>query len=136
MAFGLFKSRSEIVKEKVIFSQKSRISSLEHDLDELKRKLGEKEDDHRKDRTNFERSKERLVDQIIGLSDKFADINQRMLDIANENARLKVLTRDNKESLIMKSAPKKQEDSAKEEIGKAVSSVKSQKGKKASRKRK
>ena len=98
--------------------------------------LSDREDELRSNRATHDRSKERLVEQIIGLSDKFADINQRMLDIANENSRLKVLVRDNKSSLALGPAKKtKKADPVKAEIGKAVSSAKKGK-KKAKRKKK
>ena len=122
------------MNDKIIFTQKSRISSLEHDLDEFKRHISDRDDELRTNRTNHDRSKERLVEQIIGLSDKFADINQRMLDIANENSRLKVLVRDNKTSLALAPKKAKKEDLVKAEIGKAVSSAK--KAKKRGKKKK
>lgn len=89
MVFGLFRSKADILKEKIIFTQKNRIESLETEMDEMKRTVRTKDEEVRTVRVTFDRSKERLVEQIIELSDKFADINQRMLDMAHENARLK-----------------------------------------------
>ena len=89
MVFGLFRSKADVLKEKIIFTQKNRIGSLESELDEVKRQLTQKDEQHHTSRNNFDRSKDRLVEQIIDLSDKFADINQRMLDMAAENAALK-----------------------------------------------
>jgi hypothetical protein len=34
---------------------------------------------------------ERLIDQIIKMSDKFAGLNERSMNVAHENARLKLL---------------------------------------------
>ncbi len=129
MLFGLIKSREEILKDKIIFTQKGRIQSLEHELDEVKRMVSSRDDEMKKHRGDFDRHKERLVDQIVGLSDKFADLNQRMLDIANENARMRVALKSDKTSQIL--LPKSTEDAAKEEIGKAMSEAK--KGKKGRR---
>ncbi|HLC84694.1 MAG TPA: hypothetical protein VJH22_02795 [Candidatus Nanoarchaeia archaeon] len=129
MLFGLVKSREEILKDKILFTQKGRIQSLEHELDEVKRMVSSRDDEMKKHRGDFDRHKERLVDQIVGLSDKFADLNQRMLDIANENARMRVLLKSDKHSQVL--LPKSTEDAAKEEIGKAMSEAK--KGKKGRR---
>ncbi len=89
MVFGLFRSKADVLKEKIIFTQKNRIESLETEVEEMKRSVRTKDEEVRTVRVTFDRSKERLVDQIIELSDKFADINQRMLDLAQENAQLK-----------------------------------------------
>ena len=89
MVFGLFRSKHDALKEKIIFTQKNRIGSLEGEVQELKQVLRSREEETKGLRTNFDRSKDRLVDQIIELSDKFADINQRMLEMAHENAKLK-----------------------------------------------
>lgn len=86
----IFRSQSDVLKEKIIVSQKGRIASLEKEVEETRGHVLTKDGELRELRTNFERSKDRLVDQIIDLSDKFAMINQKMLDIAHENARLKI----------------------------------------------
>lgn len=96
--FDLFSSQSDVLKEKIIVSQKGRIASLEKEVDDTRNHVMSKENELKEVRTNFERSKDRLVDQIIDLSDKFAQINQRMLDIAHENARLKFLVDGKKKS--------------------------------------
>ena len=88
--FDLFGSSGRL-RDKIIFTQKQRILTLEKELTDIKGSLGKKEDEVVEIRTNFEKSKERLVDQIIELSDKFAGINQKMLDIAHENAKMKHL---------------------------------------------
>lgn len=90
MVFGLFRSKSDVLKEKIIFTQKNRIGSLEDEVSELKKALRQKDGHVHELRNGFDRSKDRLVEQIIDLSDKFAEINQKMLDMAAENATLKV----------------------------------------------
>ena len=94
--WDLFRSQSDVLKEKIIVSQKGRIAQLEKELDDHKNHVVSKDGELREIRTNFERSKDRLVDQIIDLSDKFAAINQKMLDIAHENARLKMVSDNRK----------------------------------------
>lgn len=81
---NLFKSNDTVLKEKIIFTQKARIASLEREMNELKDGLKTKDSEIKETRTNFERSKERLVDQIVELSDKFAELNHGMLGLANE----------------------------------------------------
>jgi predicted nucleic acid-binding Zn-ribbon protein len=87
----LFGSENARIRDKIIFTQKHRITSLEKEVAEIRGGLSIKEDELNRARDGFEKSKERLVEQIIQLSDKFAEINQRMLDIAHENARLKMI---------------------------------------------
>lgn len=82
--FNLFKSSDTILKEKIIFTQKARIASLEREINEMKDSVKGKDDEIKETRTNFERSKERLVDQIVELSDKFAELNHGVLGLANE----------------------------------------------------
>ena len=89
--WDLFKGESDVLKEKIIVTQKGRIAALEKEVEDTRNHVNSKDGELREVRTNFERSKDRLVDQIIDLSDKFAMINQKMLDIAHENARLKLL---------------------------------------------
>ena len=79
------------LNEKIIYTQKNRIQNLEKEVKDLKDKFGNLETEQEKKREHYEKSKERLVDQIIGLSDKFAEINQKMLEIAHENSRLKLM---------------------------------------------
>ncbi|MFQ5620435.1 MAG: hypothetical protein ACE5FT_01170 [Candidatus Nanoarchaeia archaeon] len=110
MVFGLFRSKASVLKEKIIFTQKNRIGSLENELEEVKRQLKMKDDQNHQARGNFERSKDRLVEQIIDLSDKFADINQRMLDMAAENASLKYGGAKNTRRLEDKSSKKKRKN--------------------------
>ncbi len=81
---NLFKSSDTILKEKVIFTQKARISSLERELNDVKLALKSKDSEINESRANFERSKERLVDQIVELSDKFAELNHSMIGLAND----------------------------------------------------
>jgi len=107
MVFGLFRSKADVLKEKIIFTQKNRIGSLENEMEEIKRQLALKDEQNHTSRNNFDRSKDRLVEQIIDLSDKFADINQRMLDMAAENASLKYGGAKNTQRLEDKSNKKK-----------------------------
>lgn len=78
-----------MIKDKIIVTQKTRITTLERDVDDLKNLLSRKDGEVREVRTNFERSKERLVDQIVELSDKFAGIQQDIMSVAHENGQLK-----------------------------------------------
>lgn len=87
----LFKPRQDVMREKIIYTQKNRITSLEKDLDEVKQLVRLRESELKEVRTNFERGKERLVDQIIELSDKFAEINDSVAKMAHENGRFKAL---------------------------------------------
>ena len=82
--FNLFKSSDNLLKERVRFTQQARIVSLEREINELKDSAKGKDDEIKETRTNFERSKERLVDQIVDLSDKFAELNHGMLGLAHE----------------------------------------------------
>lgn len=79
------------IRERVMFTQKQRINALERDLERSKRTLESKEDELNRTRDNHETKKERLVEQIIRLSDKFADLNQEMLNIAHDNTKLRAL---------------------------------------------
>lgn len=98
--FDLFKPKTEVLKDKIIFTQKNRINSLENELSALKKVINTKENETKEVRSNFERSKERLIDQIIELSDKFAGMNSQIMEIAHENARMKVLLNPPKRSEI------------------------------------
>jgi len=66
--FKLFRPKTEVLKDKIIFTQKSRISSLENEIGALKKVINSKDTEVRSVRTTFERSKERLIDQIIELN--------------------------------------------------------------------
>ena len=87
--FDLFKPGDSVIKDKVIVTQKNRITSLERDVDDLKNLLSRKDGEIREVRTNYDRSKERMVDQIVELSDKFAGIQQDIMSVAHENGQLK-----------------------------------------------
>ena len=105
--FDLFRPKTDILKEKIIYTQKSRITSLEQDIQELKGVLSRKDGELKEVRTNFERGKDRLIDQIIDLSDKFADINDSVAKMAHENGRLKALVEHRKPLLEHSKWPKK-----------------------------
>lgn len=105
--FELFRPRNDILKEKIIYTQKTRITSLEQDIQELKGMILRREGELKEVRTNFERGKDRLIDQIIDLSDKFADINDTVAKMAHENGRLKVLVEHRKPLLDHKGSKKK-----------------------------
>lgn len=87
--FDLFKPRDSVIKDRVLVTQKNRITSLERDVDDLKNLLSRKDGEIREVRTNYDRSKERMVDQIVELSDKFAGIQQDIMSVAHENGQLK-----------------------------------------------
>jgi len=87
--FDLFKPRDSVIKDKVLVTQKNRITSLERDVDDLKNLLSRRDGELREVRTNYDRSKERMVDQIVELSDKFAGIHQDIMSVAHENGQLK-----------------------------------------------
>jgi len=87
--FDVFRPRDGGIKDKVILTQKNRINTLESDVTDMKNLLSRKDGEMREVRTNFERSKERLVDQIVELSDKFAGIHQEVMSVAHENGKLK-----------------------------------------------
>lgn len=95
--FDWFGSGSRL-RDRIIFTQKQRILSLEKETTELRVGVNKREDEIGKIRDSFEKAKERLVDQIIDLSDKFAGINQKMIDIAQENVQLKHLVEYRKDS--------------------------------------
>lgn len=77
------------MKDKILLTQKNRIVALERDILDLKNLLARKDGDLREIRTNYDRSKERMVDQIVELSDKFAGIQQDIMTVAHENGKLK-----------------------------------------------
>jgi len=93
--------------EKIIYTQKSRISNLEKDLEEIKQALRMRDSELKEVRTNFERGKDRLVDQIIDLSDKFAEINDVVAKVHTENGRLKSLVESKRALLEHKDSGKK-----------------------------
>jgi predicted nucleic acid-binding Zn-ribbon protein len=89
--FDWLSSDSKQVREKIIFTQRTRISALEQELGEVKKVHDKREDELNRLRDSHERTKERLIDQIVKLSDKFAGLNERSMNVAHENARLKLL---------------------------------------------
>ena len=99
--FDFFKPEAQMLREKIIFTQKHRITKLENELDEYRGHVKKKDEDIDRARNNYDKAKERLVEQIVELSDKFADNNQRMLDIAHENAKLKMLVEQQKHGLVL-----------------------------------
>lgn len=104
---GFFSFGESKLRDKIIFTQKNRIQTLDKEIKDLKEKLGNREDEVVNLRRDYEKSKERLVDQIVGLSDKFADINQKMLEIAHENSRLKLMIETKKEKSVKKDKKRK-----------------------------
>lgn len=94
--FGLFRSEADVLRERILFTQKSRITTLENQLETLRDMYQKRQADVERLREQHDRAKDRLVDQIVALSDKFADLNHKMLDIAHENARLKLLVESRK----------------------------------------
>ena len=94
--FGLFRSEADTLRERILFTQKSRITTLENQLDQVRGMHDRRQNEIERLREQHERGKEKLVDQIVALSDKFADLNHKMLEIAHENARLKLLVESRK----------------------------------------
>lgn len=104
--FDLFKPGDSMIKDKVLVTQKNRITSLERDVDDLKNLLSRKDGELREVRTNYDRSKERMVDQIVELSDKFAGIQQDIMSVAHENGQLKTRIEFTGESAPKKTSKK------------------------------
>jgi len=94
--FDLFKSDAKQVREKIIFTQRTRISALEQEIAEVKKLYDKRDDELNRLRDGHEKSKERLIEQIVKLSDKFAGLNERSMNVAHENARLKLLLHQKK----------------------------------------
>ncbi len=94
--FGIFRSEADTLKERILFTQKSRITTLESQMDRLRDMHDKRQAEIERLREQHDRAKDKLVDQIVGLSDKFADLNHKMLDIAHENSRLKLLVESRK----------------------------------------
>ena len=88
--FDVFRSDAKQVREKIIFTQRTRISALEQEIGEVKKLYDKRDDELNRVRDSQERSKERLIEQIVKLSDKFAGLNERSMNVAHENARLKL----------------------------------------------
>ena len=110
----LFRTGDPIIKDKIILTQKNRITALERDVQDLKEMINGREGELREVRTNFDRSKERMVDQIVELSDKFAGIQQDIMTVAHENGKLKgALEYKGPASSVKKSSKKKKEKSKK-----------------------
>ncbi|MBI4150910.1 hypothetical protein HY492_02180 [Candidatus Woesearchaeota archaeon] len=89
--FDWIKGESTTMREKIIVTQRTRISALEQELGEVKKMHDKKDDELNRVRETHERGKERLIEQIIKMSDKFAGLNERSMNVAHENARLKLL---------------------------------------------
>ena len=94
--FGFLKSDASVLREKILFTQKSRITTLEDQLEDLRDMHQRRQADIERMREQHDRAKDKLVDQIVALSDKFADLNHKMLEIAHENSRLKLLVESRK----------------------------------------
>lgn len=94
--FDWLSSDGKMIREKIIVTQRTRISALEQELNEIKKLHDKKEDELNRTRDAHERSKERLIEQIVKLSDKFAGLNERSMNVAHENARLKLLLHQKK----------------------------------------
>jgi len=94
--FDWLSSDSRQVREKIIFTQRTRISALEQEVSEVKKLHDKREDELNRLRDAHERTKERLIEQIVKLSDKFASLNERSMNVAHENARLKLLLHQKK----------------------------------------
>ncbi len=89
--FDWMKGEGSSIRDKIIVTQRTRITAIEQELGEVKRLHDKKEEELNRTRDAHDRSKERLIDQIIKLSDKFAGLNERSMNVAHENARLKLL---------------------------------------------
>ena len=89
--------------EKIIYTQKSRISGLEKDIEEMKQALRMRDSELKEVRTTSKR-KDRLVDQIIDLSDKFAEVNDVVAKVHTENGRLKSLVESKEHCLSTRTA--------------------------------
>lgn len=94
--FSWLQSDAKSIREKIIFTQRTRISVLEQELGEVKKLHDKREDELNRLRDSHERTKERLIEQIVKLSDKFAGLNERSMNVAHENARLKLLLHQKK----------------------------------------
>lgn len=94
--FDWIKSDATTVRDKIIFTQRARITAIEQELGEVKKLYDKKEDELNRTRDSHERIKERLIEQIVKLSDKFAGFNERAMNVAHENARLKLLLQQRK----------------------------------------
>lgn len=89
--FDFLRSEAHAMKDKIIFTQKQRIVKLEEELSKLNAKLDDKHDEISKVRETHDAAKERLVEQIVDLSDKFAANHSQVISLADDNARMKVL---------------------------------------------
>ncbi len=85
------KPQSYLLREKIISSQKEEIDRVQEELSTLRNHVKQKEEEMSVIHEKHDETKERLVSQIVDLSNKFADNHQRVIDIAQENARLKVI---------------------------------------------
>jgi predicted nucleic acid-binding Zn-ribbon protein len=91
-----FNSDATVIRDKIIYTQRTRLSAIEQELSEVKKLHDKKEDELNRLRDAHERTKERLIEQIVKLSDKFAGLNERSMNVAHENARLKLLLHQKK----------------------------------------
>ncbi|MBD3310398.1 hypothetical protein GF351_04220 [Candidatus Woesearchaeota archaeon] len=82
--FDFWKADSKQLREKIIFTQKARIISLQEEVKELKKHKAKAEEELRWVRKDTEKKHDKLTDQLIELSNKFADLHGRMLDIADK----------------------------------------------------
>ncbi len=89
--FSWLNGEAHAIREKIIVTQRTRISALEQECGELKKVHDKKDDELNRLRDSHERGRERLIDQIVKLSDKFAGLNERSMNVAHENARLKLM---------------------------------------------
>ena len=89
--FSWLNGEAHAIREKIIVTQRTRISALEQECSELKKVHDKKDDELNRLRDSHERGRERLIDQIVKLSDKFAGLNERSMNVAHENARLKLM---------------------------------------------
>lgn len=89
--FNFFRSEVEGMKDRIIYTQKERIVKLEQELEATKGHVNDKHAEIAKIRENHDTIKERLIEQIVDLSDKFSTNHSKVMQIAEENARMKIL---------------------------------------------
>jgi|SRR3989344_2331751 len=106
MVFGFFRSDSSAVRDKIIYTQKQHIVKLEDDLHNLKQQVDDRHNEIRTLREKHDLAKERLIEQIVDLSDKFATNHSKVLQIAEENARLKIMLEMPASKRVITYAPK------------------------------
>jgi predicted nucleic acid-binding Zn-ribbon protein len=94
--FDLFRSDSKQVRDKIIYTQKTRIATLEKEVNDVKKIHDKRETELNRLRDSHEKMKDRLIEQIVKMSDKFASLNERTMNVAHENARMKLLLQQSK----------------------------------------